>query len=151
MRSTTQGVNPMTISLETVEPERSTVITDPRRRRRVLVAMLTALVAVIASVSALNVAQQELAIELNASHGTLLWIINGYTLALAALLLPVGAIGDRWGRRSVLIAGLSLFIASSLGAALATSAAMLLVARIVGGVSAAVIMPVTLSVITATV
>ena len=140
----------MTISLETVEPERSTVITDPRRRRRVLVAMLTALVAVIASVSALNVAQQELAIELNASHGTLLWIINGYTLALAALLLPVGAIGDRWGRRSVLIAGLSLFIASSLGAALATSAAMLLVARIVGGVAAAMIMPVTLSVITST-
>jgi EmrB/QacA subfamily drug resistance transporter len=134
-----------------VEPPRSsTVITDPRRRHRVLIAMLTALVAVIASVSALNVAQQELAIDLGASHGSLLWVINGYTLALAALLLPIGAIGDRWGRRHVLNAGLVLFIASSVGAALATSTTMLLLARIAGGVAAAMIMPVTLSVITST-
>lgn len=130
--------------------DHSTVITDPRRRRRVLIAMLTALVAVIASVSALNVAQQELALDLGVAHGTLLWIINGYTLALAALLLPIGAIGDRWGRRRVLIAGLVLFLASSVGAALATSATMLLVARIAGGAAAAMIMPVTLSVITST-
>lgn len=140
----------MNTSPDPDEHGRSTVITDPRRRRRILIAMLTALVAVIASVSALNVAQQELAIELGASHGTLLWIINGYTLALAALLLPVGAIGDRWGRRHVLNAGLVLFVISSLGAALATSATMLLLARVAGGVAAAMIMPVTLSVITST-
>lgn len=140
----------MSTSLTPPEPDRSTVITDPRRRRRVLVAMLTALVAVIASVSALNVAQQELAVELGASHGTLLWIVNGYTLALAALLLPIGAIGDRWGRRHVLLAGLVLFIASSVGAALAASATTLLLARVAGGVAAAMIMPVTLSVITST-
>jgi EmrB/QacA subfamily drug resistance transporter len=132
------------------ESDRATVITDPRRRRRVLIAMLTALVAVIASVSALNVAQQELAIELDASHSTLLWIVNGYTLALAALLLPIGAIGDRWGRRHVLLAGLALFVVSSIGAALATSAAALLIARVAGGIAAAMIMPVTLSVITST-
>jgi EmrB/QacA subfamily drug resistance transporter len=133
-----------------ISADRSDVITDPGRRRRVLIAMLTALVAVIASVSALNVAQQELAIALGASHGSLLWIINGYTLALAALLLPVGAIGDRWGRRHVLIAGLVLFVASSLGAAMATSATTLLIARVAGGIAAAMIMPVTLSVITST-
>jgi EmrB/QacA subfamily drug resistance transporter len=140
----------MTTTSPPVEAQASTVITDPRRRRRVLIAMLTALVAVIASVSALNVAQQELAIELGASHGSLLWVINGYTLALAALLLPIGAIGDRWGRRHVLLAGLVLFIGSSVGAALATSTTMLLLARIAGGVAAAMIMPVTLSVITST-
>ncbi|WP_116995897.1 DHA2 family efflux MFS transporter permease subunit [Desertimonas flava] len=132
------------------EEESEALITDPRRRRRILVAMLTALVAVIASVSALNVAQQELAVDLGASHSMLLWVINGYTLALAALLLPIGAIGDRWGRRHVLNAGLVLFVVSSIGAALATSAAVLLVARVASGVAAAMIMPVTLSVITST-
>ena len=64
--------------------------------------MCLALVAVVASVSGLNVAQQALAIDLGASQSQVLWIINGYTLALAALLLPIGAIGDRWGRKPVL-------------------------------------------------
>jgi EmrB/QacA subfamily drug resistance transporter len=140
----------MNAATNLLEHDRSGGITDPRRRRHVLWAMLTALVAVIASVSALNVAQRDLSVELDASHGMLLWIVNGYTLALAALLLPVGAIGDRWGRRQVLIAGLGLFIASSLVAALATTASTLLAARVAGGVAAAMIMPVTLSVITST-
>ena len=61
----------------------SGVVTDPRRRRLILIAMCTALVAVVASVSGLNVAQQSLAVDLGASQSTLLWIINGYTLALA--------------------------------------------------------------------
>ncbi len=63
--------------------------------------MCTALVAVIASVSGLNVAQQELAADLGASQSDLLWVINGYTVALAALLLSIGAIGDRYGRKHV--------------------------------------------------
>ena len=84
----------------------STVISDPRRQRNVLIAMCVALIAVIAAVSGLNVAQQELAIDLGASQNQLLWIINGYTMALAALLLPMGAIGDRWGRKPVLLTGL---------------------------------------------
>ncbi|MCZ7630802.1 MAG: hypothetical protein M5U19_17975 [Microthrixaceae bacterium] len=72
-------------------------VDDARRRTWILVAMCTALVAVVASVSGLNVAQQDLAVHLGASQGELLWIINGYTIALAALLLPIGAVGDRWG------------------------------------------------------
>ena len=71
------------------------VIVDPVRRRLILAAMCVALVAVVASVSGLNVAQQALAEDLGASQSQLLWIINGYTLALAALLMPVGAIGTR--------------------------------------------------------
>jgi len=124
------------------------IVTDPRRQRMILVAMCTALVAVVASVSGLNVAQQDLALDLGASQGTLLWIINGYTMALAALLLPVGAIGDRWGRKPVLMTGLVVFGLANIAAAAAPTANFLLVSRVVAGAGAAMIMPVTLSVIT---
>ena len=96
--------------------ESLTYVTDRRRQRRILIAMILALVAVVGSVSGLNVAQQQLAIDLGASQSELLWIINGYTMALAALLMPVGAIGDRWGRKPILMAGLVLFAISNGGA-----------------------------------
>ena len=83
--------------------------------------MSIALVAVIASVSGLNVAQQDLALDLGASQGKLLWVINGYTMALAALLLPIGAIGDRWGRKPILLAGLVVFALANVVAALSTT------------------------------
>ena len=90
-------------------------VTDPRQRTFILITMCVALAAVIASVSGLNVAQQALAADIGASQRQLLWIINGYALALAALLLPVGAIGDRWGRKPVLVLGLIGFIATRTG------------------------------------
>lgn len=124
------------------------LVTDPRRQRQILVAMCSALVAVVASVSGLNVAQQDLAIDLGASQTELLWIINGYTMALAALLLPIGAIGDRWGRKPVLLVGLGLFVGANVLAGLASTTGVLLTARVLAGVAAAMIMPVTLSVIT---
>ncbi len=124
------------------------VVLDPVRKRNILIAMCVSLMAVIASVSILNVAQQDLAIDFNASQGTVLWIINAYTLALAALLMPIGAIGDRWGRKPVLLLGLSLFGVSSVLAAIANTAELMLFARGLGGAAAAMIMPVTLSVIT---
>jgi EmrB/QacA subfamily drug resistance transporter len=124
------------------------IVTDPKRQRRILIAMCTALVAVIASVSGLNVAQQDLALDLGASQGQLLWVINGYTMALAALLLPIGAIGDRWGRKPILVAGLALFMGANTMAGFSTTVDMLLVSRVIAGVAAAMIMPVTLSVIT---
>lgn len=124
------------------------VVLDAARKRNILLAMCVSLMAVIASVSILNVAQQDLAIDFGASQGTVLWIINAYTLALAALLMPIGAIGDRWGRKPILLAGLALFGVSSLLAALATSSELMIVARGLGGAAAAMIMPVTLSVIT---
>jgi len=124
------------------------ITTDPRQQRNILIAMCTALIAVIASVSGLNVAQQDLAIDLGASQSEILWIINAYTVALAALLMPVGAIGDRWGRKPVLLVGLALFGAASLAAGFATTTAFMIAARVVAGMGAAMIMPVTLSVIT---
>lgn len=125
-------------------------VDDARRRTWILVAMCTALVAVVASVSGLNVAQQDLAVHLGASQGELLWIINGYTIALAALLLPIGAVGDRWGRKWVLVSGLVLFSAASIASSQATSVEMLIAFRVAAGTGAAMIMPVTLSVITST-
>lgn len=129
---------------------RHALVDDPRRRRAILVAVCVALMAVIASVSGLNVAQQEFAVAFGASQGTVLWIINGYTLTLAALLLPVGALGDRVGRRPVLLTGLFLFGAASAAAGLATSSAVMISARLLAGAAAAMIMPVTLAVITST-
>lgn len=128
----------------------STTIDDPRRRRAILLGVCLALMAVIASVSGLNVAQPELAVGFGASQTTVLWIVNAYPITLAALLLPLGAAGDRWGRKPVLLGGLALFGLANLLAGLAPSAAVLLVARLLSGVGGAMIMPVTLAVITAT-
>ena len=123
---------------------------DRRNERTILAAMCIALVAVIASVSGLGVAQQEMTIDLGATQSGVLWIINGYTLALAALLMPVGAIGDRWGRRTVLLVGLVVFALSNVAALVADTTAQMLAARVVAGIGAAMVMPVTLSVITST-
>ena len=135
---------------ETVTPgdEHDVVIVDARRRLLVLAAMCIALVAVVASVSGLNVAQQALATDLGATQSQLLWIINGYTLVLAALLMPVGAIGDRWGRKPILLVGFVVFSLSNLASAFSTEPTTLIGLRVLAGVGAAMIMPVTLSVIT---
>lgn len=119
-------------------------------RTKTLVAVCVALMAVISSVTGLNVAQPHLAAEFGASQGTVLWIINIYVLTLSALLLPLGAVGDRWGRKPVLIAGLVVFGAANVIAGVATSTEVLLTARVLAGIGAATIMPVTLAVITST-
>ncbi|MFC8424128.1 MFS transporter [Streptomyces sp. NPDC057236] len=123
---------------------------DARRLRMILITVSIALMAVIASVTGLNVAQTHMAVEFGASQGTVLWIINIYTLALAALLLPLGALGDRLGRKPVLIAGLGVFGIATVVAGLAPTASVMLAARVASGVGAAMIMPITLSVITST-
>ena len=125
-----------------------TAVVDPRLQRQILIAVCIALTAVMASVSGLNVALQQLSADLGASQTDLLWVVNGYTIALAALLLPLGAVGDRWGRKHVLVSGLVLFIAANLGGAMASSTGMLIGWRVLAGVAAAMIMPATLSVIT---
>lgn len=125
-------------------------VPDARQLRTILIAVSVALMAVIASVSGLNVAQTHMAVEFGASQSTILWIINIYTLALAALLLPLGAIGDRLGRKSMLIAGLGVFGAAHVVAGLAPTTEVMLAARVASGIGAAMIMPITLAVITST-
>ncbi|NBH12141.1 MFS transporter [Amycolatopsis sp. SID8362] len=125
-------------------------VPDARQLRSILITVSIALMAVIASATGLNVAQTHLAVEFDASQSTVLWIINSYTLALAALLLPLGALGDRLGRKPMLVAGLGVFGVATVLSALAPTAEVMLAARVASGIGAAMIMPITLAVITST-
>jgi EmrB/QacA subfamily drug resistance transporter len=109
-----------------------------------------ALAAVVAAMSSLNVALPDIARATHATQTQLAWIIDAYSLVFASLLLPAGAIGDRYGRRRTLIAGLSIFGAGSAVAMTAHSAAELIGLRAVLGLGAALVMPATLSTITGT-
>jgi len=109
-----------------------------------------ALAAVVAAMSSLNVALPGIARDTHASQTQLAWVIDAYSLVFAALLLPAGAIGDRYGRRRALIAGLAIFAAGSAVAMTAHSAAELIGLRAVLGLGAALVMPATLSTITGT-
>src|ERR1700712_330531 len=75
-----------------------------------------ALAAVVAAMSSLNVALPDIARDTHATQTQLVWVIDAYSLAFAALLLPAGALGDRYGRRVALIGGLSIFGLGSLAA-----------------------------------
>jgi EmrB/QacA subfamily drug resistance transporter len=86
---------------------------------------------------------------LHASVSDLEWTVNAYTLAFAVLMIPAAALGDRIGRRRVLLLGVLLFTAGSAGAALSTSAGALAIARAVQGVGGACITPLTLTLLTA--
>ncbi|HEU4541069.1 MAG TPA: DHA2 family efflux MFS transporter permease subunit [Jiangellaceae bacterium] len=79
------------------------------------------------------------------------WIVNGYTLPFACLLLFAAALGDRFGRRRVFAAGIALFVAASAGAALASSTDALIAARALQGAGAAALMPLSLTLISAAV
>jgi hypothetical protein len=78
-----------------VAPTNNPVIDDPKRRRSILLAVCITLMTVITAVSGLNVAQPQMALALDGSQGDVLWIINIYAITLAALLLPLRAVGDR--------------------------------------------------------
>src|SRR5688500_15335991 len=113
----------------------------PQQRRGVLFSMCLALVLVVASVSSLNLALSDLAVDLSAAASALTWIADGYTLALAALVLPFGALGDRFGRRNILLAGMVLFGGAAIVASMAGSAGAVIACRVVMGAGAAMIMP----------
>ena len=98
----------------------------------------------------LSLALPSIAEGLGASASQLQWIVDAYILAIAGLLLTMGYIGDRLGRKPVLMAGLVIFAAFSLGAALSNSTGMLIGMRAMMGIGAAIILPATLSILTAT-
>lgn len=98
-------------------------------------------------ITIMNVALPTLATELSAGTDALQWIVNSYILLFAGLMLPIGAIADRYGRRRLLLIGLAVFAAASLGAAWADSSGAVVAARAVLGVGAAIIMPTTLATI----
>ncbi|MEV0685348.1 MFS transporter [Nocardia sp. NPDC050378] len=118
-------------------------------QRRVLTLSCLAVVLVTASMAALYTTLPEIAADTGASQSELTWIVDGYTLALACLVLPGGALGDRYGRRIVLVVGLLIFAVASTAPLVLDSPLWLVVARVITGVGAALVMPSTLSLITA--
>jgi EmrB/QacA subfamily drug resistance transporter len=109
-----------------------------------------ALGAVSAAMASLNVAIPDLVRSTHASSTQLEWIIDAYLLVFSVLLLPAGALGDRYGRRRALTAGLIIFGGASAAAMTVSSADELIVLRGLIGLGAALVMPATLSTITGT-
>src|SRR5205807_10098043 len=97
----------------------------PRRRRILLVLCLSLLIVVVDN-TILNTALPTLARVLHAGTSSLQWITDAYTLCFAALLIPAGALGDRFGRRRSLIAGLAVFALGSTVAAFASGTGQLI-------------------------
>ncbi|HEX4257798.1 MAG TPA: MFS transporter [Streptosporangiaceae bacterium] len=120
----------------------------PRRRRILLVLCLSLLIVVIDN-TILNTALPTLARVLHAGTSSLQWITDAYTLCFAGLLIPAGALGDRYGRRRSLVGGLVVFAAGSALAAFSSGSGVLITARVVMGLGAAFVMPATLSILNA--
>jgi EmrB/QacA subfamily drug resistance transporter len=117
------------------------------RRWKILAVMALSLLIIGLDNTVLNVALPTLQTHFSASGSTLQWIVDAYLLAFAGVLLTMGTLGDRFGRKRVLQSGLLLFGASSVLAALAQNADQLIVLRAAMGIAGAMIMPATLSVI----
>ncbi len=120
----------------------------PRRRSMVLAAVCLAVFAINIDTTIVNVALPSLTRQLGAGTRDLQWIVDGYNLAFAALVLAAGSLGDRFGRRPALLVGLAGFAASSALGALCTSPGQLIAVRVAMGTFAALIYPTTLSIIT---
>ncbi len=96
-----------------------------------------AVLAVGLDITVLSVALPTLATALHASESDLQWFSSGYTLVLAAAMLPAGLLGDRYGRKKVMLTALALFAAGSLACAYAPSAGAFLAARLALGLAGA--------------
>jgi MFS transporter, DHA2 family, multidrug resistance protein len=117
------------------------------RRWWALVAIAASVLVVGLDLTVLNLALPTIATDLHASTGDLQWVADAYSLVLAAVMLPAGMLGDRLGRKKVLLGALVLFGASSAACAYAASAGELIAARAVLGLGAAAIFPLSLSVL----
>jgi MFS transporter len=125
----------------TVEPRHAREATHPRRHVRRAVPRP-------ARVSIVNVALPSTRAELQPSAAGLQWVVDGYAIALASLMLAGGTIGDLHGHRRVVLAGLALFGLASAAAGAAPTNGVLVAARIVQGADAALLLPGTLAIIT---
>ena len=118
------------------------------RRWLILGVLCFSLLVIVLDNSILNVALPSIVRELTATNSQLQWMVDSYTLVFAGLLLTMGSVGDKFGRRPALQAGLLIFGTGSVLSALAGSANQLIATRAFMGVGSALIMPATLSIIT---
>jgi EmrB/QacA subfamily drug resistance transporter len=121
-----------------------------RSKLPILLTVCAAVLAINLDTTIVNVALPSISTDLDAGTRSLQWIVDGYNLAFAALVLAAGSLSDRYGRRPALILGLLAFAAASAVGAVVDSAGALIAARVAMGMSAAVIFPTTLSIISNT-
>ncbi|MEV7597726.1 MFS transporter [Kitasatospora sp. NPDC089797] len=119
---------------------------DPRRWLALVAVALSVLV-ISFDMTILNVALPTLASQLRADTGQQQWIVDAYTVVFAAVMLPAGLLGDRYGRRRTLTAGLALFGLASAVGMLTDSPGTLIAARAAMGLAGALVMPMSLAVI----
>ena len=124
---------------------------DPRmhaRRWYTLATLCISLLIIVMDNTILNVAIPSLVAELGATNSQLQWIVDGYTLVFAGLLLTTGSLGDKFGRKRALRVGIVVFAIGSTLSALSGSPSQLIACRSLMGVGGALIMPSTLSILT---
>jgi EmrB/QacA subfamily drug resistance transporter len=128
-----------------------TNMTGPYARRwwALLVLCLSLLVTVMANTS-LIVAAPDMTTDLGLSSSDLQWVVDGYTVPYAALMLVLGSIGDKYSRRGALVLGLLVFAGGSVMGSMVDETSLVIAARMIMGVGAAVVMPATLSLLVAT-
>jgi EmrB/QacA subfamily drug resistance transporter len=120
---------------------------DVRHRRWVLAAAILGSTVAYVDGSVVNVALPRIESDLHTTLATMQWVVNAYTLCMAALLLVGGVAADRYGRRLIFITGVSVFAAASVGCGLAGNAWTLIGARAIQGLGGALLIPCSLSLI----
>ncbi|WP_239014991.1 MFS transporter [Streptomyces sp. CdTB01] len=136
------AVTPATLLRRAVNPAR-----HAGSPRTVLVVMCVGYFLVLLDVTIVNVALPEIGSRLGTDVGGLQWVVDGYALALAALMLTSGTAGDLYGHRRVVLCGLVVFGAGSLACGLAPGVPVLVAARVVQGIGAALLLSGTLAII----
>ena len=126
------------------------IFSEERRKWWTLAAVSFGLFMIMLDNTVVNVALPAIQEDLGADLSQLQWIVTGYALSFAALMLIGGKLADAYGRRLIFVAGILLFTGASLWCGLADSGEMLIAARVVQGIGAALMNPATLSIISAT-
>ena len=123
---------------------------NAREKVIVLLTMCIALAMAMLDNTVVNVALPTISKDLGAGVSGLQWIVDGYVLAFASLLLTGGILGDKYGRKKVFLIGVAVFTTFSLACGLSNSAGQLIVFRFLQGIGGALLIPGTLSIITVT-
>jgi MFS transporter, DHA2 family, multidrug resistance protein len=118
------------------------------KRWRILSVLLVSLLVVVLDNTVLNIALPTIQSDLHTNQSQLVWSVDAYTLVFAALLFTWGVLGDKYGRRRILIIGLSIFAVASAFCSFAPSADALIAFRAIMGIGGAAVLPVTLAIIT---
>ncbi len=129
---------------------RARLVTEENKKWWTLAAVSFGLFMIMLDNTVVNVALPSIQRDLGVGLSELEWIVSGYALTFAALMLIGGKLGDAYGRRLLFVAGIAIFTAASLACGLSTSGEMLIAARVAQGVGAALMNPATLSIIAAT-